>query len=145
MTADGAVRIVNACTNPDLFWALKGGGGGSFGVVTGLTLKIRELAERAGAAIFTVKAMSGLAFRELIRKFVWVLCGACHEPALGRERSIFSATVRCQSQCCRMGWTGRRAGGLAAVSRWDRRVAPRLPADRQTNHRRHGGPRLVGR
>ena len=70
VTADGAVRIVNACTNPDLFWALKGGGGGSFGVVTRLTLKTHELAERAGAAIFTVKAMSGPAFRELIRKFV---------------------------------------------------------------------------
>ena len=70
MTADGAVRIANACTNPDLLWALKGGGGGSFGVVTRLTLKTHELAERAGAAIFTVKAMSGPAFRALIRKFV---------------------------------------------------------------------------
>jgi hypothetical protein len=27
VTADGKVRIANACTNPDLFWALKGGGG----------------------------------------------------------------------------------------------------------------------
>ena len=34
VTADGAVRIANACTNPDLFWGLKGGGGGSLGVVT---------------------------------------------------------------------------------------------------------------
>jgi FAD/FMN-containing dehydrogenase len=48
VTADGAVRIANTCTNPDLFWALKGGGGGSFGVVTRLTLKTHELAERAG-------------------------------------------------------------------------------------------------
>ena len=39
VTADGAVRIANACTNPDLFWGLKGGGGGSLGVVTRLTLK----------------------------------------------------------------------------------------------------------
>jgi FAD/FMN-containing dehydrogenase len=70
VTADGKVRIANACTNPDLFWALKGGGGGSFGVVTRLTLKTHELAERAGAALFTVKAMSGPAFRELIRAFV---------------------------------------------------------------------------
>jgi hypothetical protein len=31
VTADGQVRIANACTNPDLFWALKGGGGGTFG------------------------------------------------------------------------------------------------------------------
>jgi hypothetical protein len=27
----------------DLFWALKGGGGGSFGVVTRLTLRTHEL------------------------------------------------------------------------------------------------------
>jgi len=70
VTADGAVRIANACTNADLFWALKGGGGGSFGVVTRLTLKTHGLAERAGAAILNIKAMSGPAFRELIRKFV---------------------------------------------------------------------------
>ena len=42
VTADGAVRIANACTNPELFWALKGGGGGSFGVVTQLTLRVRS-------------------------------------------------------------------------------------------------------
>jgi hypothetical protein len=43
VTADGVVRIANACTNSDLFWALKGGGGGTFGVVTRLTLRTREL------------------------------------------------------------------------------------------------------
>jgi FAD/FMN-containing dehydrogenase len=26
VTADGAVRTANACTNPDLFWAIKAGG-----------------------------------------------------------------------------------------------------------------------
>jgi FAD/FMN-containing dehydrogenase len=45
VTADGKIRIANACTNPDLFWALKGGGGGSFGVVTKLTLRLHELPE----------------------------------------------------------------------------------------------------
>src|SRR5256885_13194497 len=39
VTADGVMRIANACTNPDLFWALKGGGGGGIGVVTQLTLR----------------------------------------------------------------------------------------------------------
>ena len=38
VTADGKVLIANGCTNPDLFWALKGGGGGSLGVVTKVTL-----------------------------------------------------------------------------------------------------------
>lgn len=37
VTADGQIRLANACTNPDLFWALKGGGGGSFAVVSKVT------------------------------------------------------------------------------------------------------------
>ncbi|KAF9572809.1 hypothetical protein EC968_009448 [Mortierella alpina] len=32
--ADGNIRDVSASSNPDLFWALRGAGGGSFGVVT---------------------------------------------------------------------------------------------------------------
>lgn len=70
VTADGKIRIANACMNPDLFWALKGGGGGSFGVITKLTLRVRELPEYAGGAIFKVKASSDLAYRRLLRYFV---------------------------------------------------------------------------
>ena len=70
VTADGTIRIANACTNPDLFWAIKGGGGGTFGVVTKVTLRVRELAEYAGGAIFRVKASSDDAFRRLLRYFV---------------------------------------------------------------------------
>lgn len=39
MTADGQLRVANAASNPDLFWALRGGGGGTFGVVTEATVK----------------------------------------------------------------------------------------------------------
>ena len=70
VTADGKVRIANACTNADLFWALKGGGGGTFGVVSRVTLRVREIAEWWGAAIFTVKASSDDAFLQLLRQFV---------------------------------------------------------------------------
>ncbi len=70
VTADGKVRIANACTNPDLFWALKGGGGGTFGVVSKLTLRLRDLPEFAGGASFSVKASSDDAYRRLIRQFV---------------------------------------------------------------------------
>jgi len=70
VTADGKVRIANACTNPDLFWALKGGGGGTFGVVSKLTLCVRDLPELAGGADFVVKASSDDAYRRLIRYFV---------------------------------------------------------------------------
>jgi FAD/FMN-containing dehydrogenase len=70
VTADGKVRIANACTNPDLFWALKGGGGSTFGVVSKLTLRLRDLPELAGGANFTVKASSDDAYRRLVRQFV---------------------------------------------------------------------------
>ncbi len=70
VTADGKIRIANACANPDLFWALKGGGGGTFGVVTRATLRVHELPEYAGGAIFRVKASSDDAFRRLLRYFV---------------------------------------------------------------------------
>jgi FAD/FMN-containing dehydrogenase len=70
VTADGKVRIANACTNSDLFWALKGGGGGTFGALSKLTLRVRDLPEFAGGANFTVKASSDDAYRRLIRYFV---------------------------------------------------------------------------
>jgi FAD/FMN-containing dehydrogenase len=70
VTADGKVRIANACTNADLFWALKGGGGGTFGVVTKVTLRVHDLPEYAGGAIFRVKASSDDAFRGLLRYFI---------------------------------------------------------------------------
>ena len=66
VTADGAVLIANACTNPDLFWGLKGGGGGSLGVVTRLTLRVHELPETFGAVNMTINATSAPAFRRLI-------------------------------------------------------------------------------
>jgi FAD binding domain len=70
VTADGAVRTTNACTNPDLFWAIKGGGGGSLGVVTKLTLATRELPAFFGGAFLTIKATSDAAFEKLIGRFL---------------------------------------------------------------------------
>ena len=70
VTANGEVRIANACTNPDLFWAIKGGGGGSLGVVTRLTLRTHPLPEFFGAVFATIKATSDAAFRRLIEQVI---------------------------------------------------------------------------
>jgi FAD/FMN-containing dehydrogenase len=70
VTADGAVHVVNAALEPDLFWALKGGGGGTFGVVTRFTLATHALPETFGAASLTLKAHSDEAFRKLLARFV---------------------------------------------------------------------------
>jgi FAD/FMN-containing dehydrogenase len=83
VTADGAVRIANACTNPDLFWALKGGGGGSFGVVTRLTLKTHELPKVFGAVHATIEAASDAAFRRLIGRFIALYAARLNNPHWG--------------------------------------------------------------
>jgi FAD/FMN-containing dehydrogenase len=70
VTADGRVRVVNECNDPDLFWALKGGGGGTFGVVTRVTLRTHELPRFFGAAWGEIRARSNDAFARLIARFV---------------------------------------------------------------------------
>jgi FAD/FMN-containing dehydrogenase len=66
VTADGVVRVANACSHPDLFWGLKGGGGGSLGVVTRLTLRVHALPEDFGAVNMTIHAATPAAFRRLV-------------------------------------------------------------------------------
>ncbi|KAK0655897.1 hypothetical protein B0T16DRAFT_315247 [Cercophora newfieldiana] len=39
VTPSGDIVTANECTNPDLFWAVCGGGGSSFGILTSLTLR----------------------------------------------------------------------------------------------------------
>ncbi|KAF1810771.1 FAD-binding domain-containing protein, partial [Eremomyces bilateralis CBS 781.70] len=38
--ADGTFVKASECSNPDLFWALRGGGGSTFGIVTAATVKV---------------------------------------------------------------------------------------------------------
>jgi FAD/FMN-containing dehydrogenase len=84
VTADGTVRIANACTNPDLFWALKGGGG-SLGVITRLTLRTHALPLFFGATFLSVKAASDAAFRRLIARVVGFYAEALFNPNWGEQ------------------------------------------------------------
>ena len=85
VTADGSVRVVNACNDPELFWAVKGGGGGAFGVLTKLTLRTHELPKTFGAVFGTVKAASDAAFRDLIARTISFYADKLHNPHWGEQ------------------------------------------------------------
>ena len=63
VTADGTIVIANDAQNQDLFWALRGGGGGTFGVVTRVTLLSHPIPQVGGLVGGSIKAHSDNAFR----------------------------------------------------------------------------------
>lgn len=90
VTADGKIRTVNECQHPDLFWALKGGGGSTFGVVTKLTLKTHELPEFFGSSHALIKAANEEAFTNLIGQFLRFYRDELLNPHWGESISINS-------------------------------------------------------
>ncbi len=70
VTAEGKVLIANQCQNQDLFWAVRGGGGGTFGVVTKLSLKTHELPKYAGIYQGKITAKNDVAYKALLDKIL---------------------------------------------------------------------------
>ncbi len=93
VTADGEVRIANASSNSDLFWALKGGGGGTFGIVTRFTLRTHELPKYFGYAGGKVKAQSDAAFERLIAQFLGFYRDNLFNPHWGEQVHFGSDNV----------------------------------------------------
>ena len=87
VTADGAIRIANARTNPDLFWAIKGAGG-SFGVITRLTLRTHALPDFFGAVFGEISATSDAAYRALVARFVAFYSASLFNEHWGEQVSL---------------------------------------------------------
>ncbi|KAJ4385728.1 hypothetical protein N0V93_010158 [Gnomoniopsis smithogilvyi] len=56
VTPDGVLRVANACQNEDLFWALRGGGGGTFGVVIDVSHRVEAGLTPVAVANMTLPA-----------------------------------------------------------------------------------------
>ena len=100
VTADGKIRTVNACRDADLFWALKGGGGGSWGVVTRQTLRTFELPAFFGGAWGTFRARSDGAFRKLVARFVQHYARHLFNPHWGEQVHLHANRTLKISMAC---------------------------------------------
>ncbi|SJL04844.1 related to isoamyl alcohol oxidase [Armillaria ostoyae] len=67
VTPDGELRVANEFQHPDLFWALRGGGGSTFGVVLESSMRVEPRMSLVVAAIsFLQTAENGVPFLKLL-------------------------------------------------------------------------------
>lgn len=71
VTADGKFVTANSTSHPDLFWAMRGGGGSTFGVATSVTVKAHpEMTTTASRFSFTSKDIGNETFWAGVRTYV---------------------------------------------------------------------------
>jgi FAD/FMN-containing dehydrogenase len=127
VTADGRVRTVNPFRDPDLFYALRGGGGGTFGIVTRLTLRTDPLPSTIGAVLFSVDAKDDQAWRTLVERMMQFYAESLFNPNWGEQirfspgRRLSVTMVSCDLDKPQMealwgpllGWIGDNAADYA--------------------------------
>ncbi|KAG0247767.1 hypothetical protein BG011_000956 [Mortierella polycephala] len=69
VTADGKLKVANAYQNKDLFWALRGGGGGTFGVVVEAIYKTHSALDNINFANFIIHYNTTEARRSILNRF----------------------------------------------------------------------------
>jgi FAD/FMN-containing dehydrogenase len=152
VTADGRIRIVNRWRDPELFFALRGGGGGTFGIVTRLTLRTHPLPSTIGAAMFEVHAADEASWRELVGRTVDFYADHLFSPVWGEQIRFspgwrLSVNMLCHGQTREqiaatwspfLNWVRSRPGdftlpgepvmiAIPARSMWDSAVLIKLP------------------
>lgn len=85
VTADGKIRTVNKYQDPELFWSMKGGGGGTFGVAAKVTLLTHPIPTTMGLLTGGIQANSDMAYRELIESFLDFYPAALDNPNWGES------------------------------------------------------------
>ena len=73
ITADGHIVVVNETSGADLFWALRGGGGGTFAVVASLTYRSWPAPEHAGTGAGQVSCPNTAKNQKMLALFLPIL------------------------------------------------------------------------
>jgi FAD/FMN-containing dehydrogenase len=98
VTADGKLRTASASSEPDLFWALRGGGGGNFGIVTSFTFSTDQA---PSVTVFSLHFPSGSAAKVLGAWQQWI---ADAQPELWSNVTISGgSSVACKVGGCFVG------------------------------------------
>jgi FAD/FMN-containing dehydrogenase len=77
--ASGEIVVANEAQHADLFWALRGGGGGTFGVVTRLTMRTHPMPGTISSVRGTIRASGDAEFRRLLTELVRLLASLCND------------------------------------------------------------------
>ena len=85
VTADGRIRVVNAWQEPELFFAIRGGGGGTFGIVTRVTLRTFPLPSSFGAVMFSLTAADAVTWKALVERMLLFYRDQLHNPQWGEQ------------------------------------------------------------
>ncbi|HYV67426.1 MAG TPA: FAD-binding protein [Myxococcales bacterium] len=88
VTADGRMLVANGCQNQDLFWALRGGGGGTFGAVTRVTLATHPLPDWFGVVDGSIAAKDDAAFQQLLERFLLFYRESLNDERWGEQVRI---------------------------------------------------------
>ncbi|KAF8555560.1 FAD-binding domain-containing protein [Imleria badia] len=98
VTADGQIRVANEAQNSDLFWALRGGGAGSWGIVTSATIRVYPPVAIGASLLSIVPSVSqnmttlGIDFISLVAKYQngWVHTGIASSFILFQDKYLLS-------------------------------------------------------
>jgi len=111
VTADGTVSVVNSSEQPDLFWALRGGGG-NFGVVTRFRFRPHRLGQVLGGEMLlplTAKVLgSFLAEAAAAPNELGVIALAMRPPNRSTDKAVL---------LLRLVWSGELSDGASVLAR----------------------------
>ncbi len=86
--ASGEILVVNEYQHPDLFWALKGGGGSTFGIISKATLQTHELPRYFGFLHGHITAKTDEAFEKLLEYFINFYRENLHNEHWGEQVAV---------------------------------------------------------